>query len=320
MSNYLGGSYGSGGLNSSPPVSISGDGSSITIQVGSESSTIPAATTTAAGVMTASDKTAFDNLQTDLIQAQAEVTAAQSAADQAQAEVDAAETRLDVIEANLASKLESVNLSSISDLDSVIITNDAGDDAVIAEATESAAGVMSRDDKEKLNDLPDTPNSGIYRLVSDGEVFTLEQMLEFSQRNINPLMNQSDTFETYDVMPFVMPINDIMYLKFGVTWSTNVTSVNIFVELVLDADTVDEVVVAKLIKESKDSAGIGLLDVPIVGGGTIDSGTDIRYPDGMEDFMPVSAGAHTLSIRWRGQNNGTRATIYKSFMSAKNTP
>ena len=128
--------------------------------------TVPAATTTEAGLQTAADKTKLDGIETGATadQTAAEIKTAYESNADTNAFTDAAQTKLAGIasgaEVNVGTDLSVANRTGTS----LEIESSTGTDATVPEASTTEAGLLNATDKTKLDGLADNrqlPSGGI---------------------------------------------------------------------------------------------------------------------------------------------------------------
>ena len=153
--------------------------------------TMPAATTSAAGAMSSSDKVklnfayqATENLSTTLINMQNATTAAQNAADNA--------------------VIDSVTASAGASSVSVKVKQHGHSEVIgtIPAATNSSAGVMSSDDKVKLEDHDERLDNLERSLGEDGGIATLDENGQIPKEQQN-MMTPSNSRVYWRVPPLL---------------------------------------------------------------------------------------------------------------------
>ena len=93
-------------------------------------------------------------------------------------------------------------------------------------------------------------------------------------------------------------------------WSYDSASRDIRFEIV-----VDSVIIATYRIEPKDSADTGVTVARLDANGTVNSGTNQRYPLSGFDILPLAAGSKNLTMRFAGTNTGAEAVIYRAILS-----
>ena len=121
----------------------------------------------------------------------------------------------------------------------------------------------------------------------------------------SPLGNQSgNNFQTYLTDTFIVANAGPHKISWSYTWSLNSTNNDFRAQIVLDGN-----VIAEQRQEPKDSAGLGIT-VPNIGGGSFNSSTDQRYIEAAFFITNLTAGSHTIEIRFCASANNQEPVIY----------
>ena len=172
-------------------------------------SVIPAATETIAGLMTAKDKEALNDLKVktvDLGYSSGSNEGRITNTDGTDATIPAAtETIAGLLTAKDKEKLndlevKTVDLGYSSGSDEGKITNTDGTDAIIPAATETIAGLLTAEDKEKLNDL----HNGVEKIIA-GTGITLSPNSGVGDVTINCTVDQLEFGGSADVTSDTVP-------------------------------------------------------------------------------------------------------------------
>lgn len=122
------------------------------------------------------------------------------------------------------------------------------------------------------------------------------------------LINQSTTFAQYSRLNFTLDAISTIRVSFKFVWSLNTTGSDHVTQIQLD----DTTTIFEQQIEPQDSGGTGIV-LPVVGGGTTNTGTNQRFTKtGFDIVENVSAGAHFIDLDWRCTVTNTEATIYRA--------
>jgi len=126
------------------------------------------------------------------------------------------------------------------------------------------------------------------------------------------LINNTTTFSQYLRLNFDVPQNGLYEIKWHYVWSLNNNANDFRAQVQLDDNLFLDIREHK--QEPKDSAGTGET-LPLVGGGTLNSGTNQRTTVTGFDAQTLVAGSHFVDIDIACSLADTRAAIYGARIS-----
>jgi len=128
------------------------------------------------------------------------------------------------------------------------------------------------------------------------------------------LINNGTAFAQYMRLNFDIPQTGLYEILWSYTWSLNNGSNDFRGEVIMDNTLYLDAREHR--QEPKDAAGSGET-LPVVGGGTQNSGTDQRMKVSEFDAQTITAGSHFIDINFACSNAGNRAAIYGARISVK---
>jgi len=161
----------------------------------------------------------------------------------------------------------------------------------------------------------------------DGGVFTkaltstdangsvvLSTILPFyqSQKVDTPLANQSTALLAHNSLTLVIPDDGLYEVRVFFLWSSDSAATDFISELRHNGATL-----ARQRHEPQDVAGVGIVADTINAAGTINTGTDQRYPSYMEDDVQLLAGSHTFELVFAASTTNDEPTVYQSLVKVR---
>ncbi len=124
------------------------------------------------------------------------------------------------------------------------------------------------------------------------------------------IINNTNTLEEFFSLSVNLPRTADYKISWSYTWSLNDGSQDFVGQIELDNTTT----IMEHNQEPKDTAGAGIT-LPLVGGGTANTGTNQRQLASGFEIINIAAGIHSIDLDWAGSANGDFAAIYRACIS-----
>ena len=129
------------------------------------------------------------------------------------------------------------------------------------------------------------------------------------------LINDTTTLSRYMRLSVDIPQDGLYEVLWSYRWSLN-TLGNDFVSRLDHYSQGIDIGNGRHIQEPKDSAGTGIV-LPLVGGGTMNSGTNQRQGFTDHDVLSLNSGNNDFDLDLACSSAGTRAAIYSARITVK---
>jgi hypothetical protein len=123
------------------------------------------------------------------------------------------------------------------------------------------------------------------------------------------IINQTTTLENFMTLTTNIPVAGNYKVDWSYVWSLNSTSQDFIAEMRVGGVTIWEHQ-----EEPKDSAGTGIT-LPIIGGGSTNTGTDQRYNNSMQEVVNLPAGNIDIELFFAASGTNQEAAIYRGRIS-----